>query len=165
MEASELPSPGKIVAKWLRRSSRIQNRHYDAAANLMRWHRWTGGLLVVLSVVEGSTLLVTLTKTTSLSQYEALVTGLLGLFVAVLAALQSFMSFESRADRHYAAGVKYGAIKRKLEAILSVDPSGQNAAAVLQEIGLEWDALTEESPPIPLSVWKRGEQNDKQQKE
>lgn len=164
METRKLQSPDEIVAKWLARSSRIQTLHYGAAARLMRWHRWTGGFLVVLSVVEGSTLLITLTKTTKLLPHEMVITGVIGLLVAVLAAMQAFMSFETRSRLHYSAGVKYGAIKRTIEATISTDPSGKNAAADLQKLGPEWDALTEESEPIPYSVWKKGERKERKEK-
>jgi len=165
METQELPGPDEIVAKWLRRSKRIQDLHYDAAATLMRWHRWTGGFLVVLSVVEGSTLLGMLSKTTTLSPDETVITGVIGLFVAVLAAMQAFMSFESRSRLHYIAGAKYGAIKRKIEATIATDSTGKDAAEDLKQLGPEWDALTEESEPIPFSIWKKGKQKEKEKEE
>jgi hypothetical protein len=153
MPASNLFDPTWTANKWHERSNRIQNKHYDAAASLMRWHYWTGGPLVVLSVIEGSTLLVTLTEWTPLSLYAKFITGIVGLLVAVLAAMQAFMSFESRSNMHYDAGVKYGAIKRKLETRALAHPSGTIPAGELEQLGAQWNALTEESPPIPHSVW------------
>ena len=162
MESAALPGPEKIVSKWLKRASRIQNRHYDASASLMRWHYGTGAPLVVLSVIEGSSLLLKVSEVDFVTDTAAaIVTGFIGLLVAVLAAMQAFMSFETRSRLHYDAGVKYGAIKRKLEAVISSAPSGEHVASTLDTLAPEWDSLAEESPPIPHSVWQRAERRDK----
>jgi len=164
MDIQKLSDPKKIMEKWVKRSNLIQNLHYDSAATMMRWHRWTGSVLVVLSLIEGSTLLKTLTSATKPALYGTIAIGVIGLVVAILAAMQAFLSFEARSRLHYIAGVKYGAIKRKLEVRFTADPDCKDAATFLEELAPEWDALTEESEPIPLRIWKRGEKKEEENK-
>ena len=152
----EAMDPGSILEKWLARSRRIQNFHYDAAARFLRLHYRTGGALVVLTVIQGSTLIDEVAAVYArLTPYSSVITTLIALAVSVLAALQAFMSFETRSRLHQLAGVKYGEFKRLIETKIASRIPDDSIGPLLEDIGPKWNALVEESPSIPEGIWHK----------
>ena len=137
----------QLLRHWRDRAKNVQDSHYDASATLKRLHYSTGLPLVVLSALSTSTLL---TDMAAFVPYSKLITSILTLLVTVLAAIQAFMGFEKRSELHYRAGAKYGALKREIE---SCDPETMGDEE-LTKIRQTWDALTEETPIIPLGIWR-----------
>ena len=75
---------------------------------------------------------------------------------AVLASLQTFFNFASQAEIDRVAGVKYKAIIRELEQILT-GPGRQlpENPALLDEIRQRLDDLELEAPVVPESIYRR----------
>jgi len=126
-----------------------QDGHYDTAASLSRYHYVTGIPLVILSAVSASSIM-TDAEILFGSSYSKLIASGLGLSVTVLAALQAFLGYEKRAAQHYNAGAEYGAIKREMD--LKKDTCD---GEWLVSLSGRWDALTKDSPIIPLRIWHR----------
>ena len=143
----------QILSKWKDRAKNIQDCHYDASATLKNLHYLTGLPLVVLSVVSASNLLAKAETIESFAPYFDLTAAILGVLVTVLAAIQTFLGFEKRSEIHYRAGAKYGSIKREIELC---DPANVDDGK-LSQIRQTWDALTEDTPIIPLRIWRMNE--------
>jgi hypothetical protein len=140
----------QLLNHWKDRAKNVQDAHYDASASLRRLHYFTGLPLVVLSALATSNLLAEAGIFASFTPYSKLTASVLSLLVTVLAAIQAFMGFEKRSALHYRAGAKYGAMKREIECC---DPA-TIADEELTKIRQKWDALTEETPIIPLGIWQ-----------
>jgi hypothetical protein len=143
----------QLLARWRERAKTVQDAHYDASATLKRFHYLTGLPLVVLSALATSNILAEAGVFPSFIPYSKLTAAILSLLVTVLAAIQAFMGFEKRSENHYRAGVKYGAMKRAIECC---DPAAIEEKE-LAKIRQKWDALTEETPIIPLRIWRANE--------
>lgn len=73
---------------------------------------------------------------------------------AVSAALQTFLRYAERAEKHRAAGARYGAVRRRLEAIFAGDADARDGH-YLTAIRDELDRLAEDSPNVPPRVFYR----------
>jgi hypothetical protein len=74
--------------------------------------------------------------------------GLMSIAAAALSALQSFLGYSDKAEKHRSAGAKYNAIGRELELLLAQDSDWAPLDSIRQRI----DTLAQESPHIPESV-------------
>lgn len=148
-------SAKQILDKWKQRAKNIQDRHYNASATLKNTHYLTGLPLVILAAIVSSNAIGKVLDIPFFLPYSDYITASLSLFITVLAAVQSFMSFEKRAQLHYSAGVKYGELKRKIETMEASNPTDDQISVFLSELGRIWNSLTEESEPIPLRIWNK----------
>ena len=70
----------------------------------------------------------------------------------VIATLQPFLRYAERAEEHRAAGARYGAIKRRIEAIYARAPETRLAHDFV-EIREVLDRLPQEVPNMPTAVF------------
>jgi hypothetical protein len=144
----------RLLDRWRTRASRVQTAHYETAALLSRRHFWVGIPLVILAGLVGTSVFATLQENTSVAVRMAV--GAASVIAAVLASVQTFLRHEERAEKHRIAGVRYGALKRRIEHHLAFPPSEVNDVERLVDgIRTDWDALNEECPSIPMGVWNR----------
>ena len=113
-EEKKLFSPaaiGELLNGWLIHSHKCRDRH-DVAARLYAKGQYALGIpSLVVSTIVGTSVFAALSS----NEAPALWVGMLSIAAAVLAALQTFMDFGGRSDKHRSAGVKYKAAIRLLE--------------------------------------------------
>jgi hypothetical protein len=146
----------QLLDLWRTRASRIQTAHYETAALLSRRHFWVGIPVVVLAGLVGTSVFATLQENTSAT--IRLAVGGASVLAAILASIQTFLRHEERAEKHRIAGVRYGTLKRRIEHHI-VFPPAETAEIerLVDGLRIDWDALNEECPSIPMGVWKRVE--------
>ena len=88
---------------------------------------------------------------TDVSPLVRIFIGLIGLLASVMASLQTFLRYAERAEKHRATGERYGAIRRRLEAICARAP--ERAAHDFVEIREELDRLAQEVPNVPTAIF------------
>jgi hypothetical protein len=114
-------------------------------------HRALGIPVVIVTTVVGTTVFSTMGK--SPTEALTIVTGLLSLSAAILSSLQTFLSYSANAERHKFAAVKYGMLRRELEQFLDdSDESAQVLIEFCENFRVRWDAVDQESPPIPETI-------------
>jgi len=138
-----------VAIKWYQRAATTAHGHYRAALRYSRLHYWFGFPTVVLATVVGTSVFATLQAKPEL--WWQLTVGVMSIAAAILSALQSFLGYSDKAEKHRAAGAKYNAVGRQLELWLSLP---QEDEAVLESIRQRIDALAQESPHIPESVFR-----------
>jgi hypothetical protein len=79
---------------------------------------------------------------------------LTSLLAAVLAALQTFLKFGEIAEKHRAAGARYGAVRRELEHRSALQHAGDKAEW-LDQVRTRIDSLAEDSPEVSSRMWRR----------
>jgi hypothetical protein len=125
--------------------------HFSAAAHNSRMHRALGIPVVIVTTAVGTTVFSTMGQSPHIAL--TVVTGLLSLTAAILSSLQTFLSYSANAERHKFAAIKYGMLRRELEQFLD-DPD--ESANILREFSqnfrVRWDAVDQESPPIPEQI-------------
>ena len=97
---------------------------------------------VALSAAAGTALFATLQKK-STSVGLRLAIGLVSVLAGVLAALQTFLGYGERADRHRAAASAYGAVRREIEQYHAVSPgNAEDMEAAMQAVRARLDQIT-----------------------
>lgn len=144
----------RFLERSLERASRIQTAHYESAAILSRRHYQVGVPAIVLATIVGSSVFSALDK--GGSTWTKIAVGAASILAAVLTAVQTFLRHDERAEKHRAAGVSYGGMKRKLEQHVAYPPAtAERMVELLEQIRTEWDGLNRECPTIPKRVWDR----------
>jgi len=101
-----------IAREWYLRVVWIQYGHYRAALHFTWMHRLLGGSTVLLTAAIGTSVFAALAKQANF----LIVTGALSVIATLFSALQTFLSYGERADKHRVAGARYGIVGRGLEA-------------------------------------------------
>lgn len=131
--------------------------HYRAAEIAAKRNRQIGIPNVALSSIVATSVFATLSESVDIRIKFA--TGAIALITAILAALQAFLSFGDRAEKHKAAGAKYGSIKRKIDMFIlefsekQHEQERESAIAKLIEISDELNSLANESPTLTEKVY------------
>lgn len=137
-----------IAREWYERVVWIQYGHYRTALSLTRRHQILGGLNVGLSAVVGTSLFATLGNQANLLVF----TGVVSILTTLVAAIQAFLSYGERADKHRIAGARYGVVGRRLEVLLARPELNVNE---LEKVEERLGALSQECPHIPEYVNKQ----------
>jgi hypothetical protein len=143
-----MESQREVAEEWYDRIEVIQHEHYLATLHFARLHHWLGISLVLLSAIVGRCVFAAPQQKRHESGRVAL--GVLSVSATVLAALQTFLSNNERAEKHRMAGARYRALGWQLALMLAHDPDCSGFDDIRKQI----DALARESPSIPKAVHK-----------
>lgn len=109
--------------------------------------------VTVLTTAVGTALFSSLD---SMSRTWQVAAGLVSMFAAVLAALQTFLNYPELAEKHRRAGSEFGELRRSVESVLAVPPSDADAMTQrLSELRESWRSVDEAAPPIPPRIYDR----------
>src|SRR4051794_32317862 len=122
MDETERSGAERLLSRWYIGVSRSQRAHFLVANHLTQLNRWLGVPVVILSSIVGTTVFATLEKEVAVGIKVAV--GLTSVTAAVLSALQTFLGFAERAEKHRDSGSRYGTIRRKIEAFQALHPEG-----------------------------------------
>jgi hypothetical protein len=142
-------SPGgadQLLTGWLVHCHKARDRHDEAARRYAKGQYALGIPSLIVSTVVGTSVFAALSS----KEVPPLWVGLLSILAAVLAALQTFMDFGSRSDKHRSAAVKYKSSIRLIEE--SLVQQRQGTALNNDEIAAIRTALDsqEESAPVVM---------------
>ncbi len=145
----------KLLSDWLRRFRRLQRSHRDATRILRGFHFWLGIPTVVLKTFVGTSIFATL-ESTDIDVKTRILVGIVSVTAGVLSALQTFLRFAERAEKHRVAGARFGALRREVEQELALPTrERQEMKDFLDTLRERNDKLAEESPEIPRRIWHR----------
>lgn len=148
----EPDNPNELLRGWLLHAHKGRDRH-DLAARRCDHQRYLLGIpATIMSAIVGTSAFAALQESPDRSIQIAI--GILALIAAILVSLQSFLDLGARAERHRIAGVKYKAAIRHMEQLGIGTLSGLALdAPVVTELRKNLDALEEEMPVVPPSVY------------
>lgn len=139
-----------LLNGWLLHSHKARDRH-DLASRTYAWGQYALGIpALIVSTVVGTSVFTALAS----KQVPALWVGLLSISAAVLTALQTFVDFGGRSDKHRIAGVKYKATIRSLEYML-VRLSNQETISddEITSLRTQLDNLEESAPVVMPRIY------------
>lgn len=137
-----------LVSEWsngLRINHIAQSR---AAATCASRGQLLGTATVVLSAVVGTAIFASLEGEPS--TLLRIVTGLLSMAAAVVAALHTFLSYQERSAAHRQAAGRYGRLRRELES--SELDEGPASWDRVRELVRQWNELDETAPLVPVRL-------------
>lgn len=143
-----------LITDWFRRVRESQCVHYECGNYYSRLNYLLGIPTIVLSAAVGTAVFASFDKPATGS--FKLILGLVNITAAVLASLQTFLSFAERANRHRITGSKYGAVRRALEKLKTISPTEHDALRrELDTIQKAMDDLAENAPHVPSRLKQR----------
>ena len=143
----------ELLLKWIRRARESQMSHYDMADLLSARERGIGWAVTVLTAFVGTAVFASLSTPPVTIEMRVFI-GIVSVTAALSAALQTFLRYAERAEKHRAAGARYGAVRRRLEAVFAGDADAREAH-YLTAIRTELDRLAEDSPHVPPRIFYR----------
>jgi hypothetical protein len=120
---------------------------------------WLGIPVVVCTTIVGTTVFATLQQgDNQVHPKVKIAAGVISVISAVLASLQTFLSFGERAEKHRVVGSGYGGILKEIEELqsLPVHLRGdvkQNVDTLREQM----NALAKESPEVPIRIHRRAQ--------
>lgn len=137
-----------VALRWYERASVVAYRHYQTAQRYSRWNFWFGLPTVIFATVVGTSVFATLQVKPDFWWQVAV--GVMSIVTAILSALQSFLGFNDKAEKHRTAGSRYNMVGRELELWLA---QPQEDLGRLESIRQRIDTLAQESPHIPAGAY------------
>ncbi|MCC2604902.1 SLATT domain-containing protein [Planctobacterium marinum] len=148
----------KLKTKWQDRAMTSQSAHYDAGNSYEKLFLYLGATVVAMSAAVGSAEVLVPSSVVEEWGAETVksISGVISLFIAILAGLQTFLKFSQKSEKHKLAGAKYGDVRRSLEEIsLLIGSQEDKAKSALHEVKKQLDSLALESPELPDKILKK----------
>lgn len=137
--------------KYAKGSGRIGLGHYDAAHRSESRSKQLVWLNVSLSAIVGTSIF------SKLVQDWPIITGVIALTAAAVAAIQASSKLANNCERHRVAGARYGRLRRRADMLkLKIEGNDIKREAALTELemlGEELLKLAEESLSLPDSIY------------
>jgi hypothetical protein len=144
----------ELLNGWLIHAHKCRDRHDEAARHYARGQYALGIPSLVVSTVVGTSVFSALSS----NVVQSLWVGILSISAAVLSALQTFMDFGGRSDKHRGMGGKYKAAIRQLEQLIVRRSQGEELSQEeLDDLRTALDALEDTAPVIMPSIYDRVE--------
>lgn len=133
---------------------RIGHRaHFEAAKHYERLHLSIGIPTVIISALMGTTVLANF-EYSSHAGMKLTLAVFSGLMI-VLTSLQAFLRHAERSERHRAAAIQYGEVRRELEELLALTATGTMDRTAIDALRKKWDAVDRQAPTIPTRIYLR----------
>ena len=144
----------EMLSRWRLNCRRSQIANYDSANRFTNQNYLLGVPTVILSVIVGTSVFATLGN--SVERYIQIIVGLVSLFAAVLAALQTFLKRDELASKHRWVAAEYGSIKRQLDQeIAKLEAREEVLQQTLDTIRERMDTPSKEGPVVPRGIWAK----------
>jgi|GEM_PF-7034978 len=101
------------VRYYRQRASVKARSHYLSAHQYEKFHLWLGIPTVVITTIAGSTIFASLGAEGN--SKAVLFAGILTMFAAVLAALQTFLNYSEKTEKHRNSASNFAALKKDLD--------------------------------------------------
>ncbi|GIW52804.1 MAG: hypothetical protein KatS3mg081_2159 [Gemmatimonadales bacterium] len=132
----------------------ICHGHYDAAVHFDRLHYTLGVPVVLLTAAVGTSVFAALGKNPN--SFLQILVGLASLGATVLAALQTFLKYSERAEKHRQAGAFFGSLLKEIEQVRAVPPADDASFRKwANSFRTRWDEVSKESLTIPTPMFKK----------
>jgi len=141
-----------LLLQWYRRVRQAQLAHADAATSFAARSRWLGIPAVALSALVGTSVFATLTEPAE--PWLQILTGMVSVAAAVLAALQTFLRSAEVAAEHRMASRNFGALRRHIGQVGAVGgtPRGDLVEAI-ECIRTRYDEVSAATPNVPSKIF------------
>jgi hypothetical protein len=125
--------------------------HHKAAAYYARAQRWLGAIVASLGAVVASSLFIAASK--GPDQTLLLLTGVVSLAAAVLAAVSASLDLGGKSQRHYSAAAAFQGLRREIEEeLVRCRIGAPKARDSYEHLRKRWTSALEGSIPLPQKV-------------
>jgi hypothetical protein len=154
-KGAKLPSPWtptvlELLKDWRARAATTSSGHYRLASSLARLNIRFGVPVVVLTTFVGTSVFATLQTNVHIGLRIGL--GIVSVFAAVLASLQTFLRYGERAEKHRASAELWSALRREIDEMLALHPtylaSRGDPKQYLDDLRRRMDEIAQQSPEL-----------------
>jgi hypothetical protein len=151
-EPVQQSSARTLLQDWYRRIGIVQKAHFESAMRFGKQNMQLGLPAIIFSTIVGTSVFASLNND-NIPQLAKIAVGLISVVAALLTALQTFLGFSERAEKHRTTAVRYGAVGRQIEQFLQTGSSArQSTDDLVDQIRERLDRLAEESPVLPADI-------------
>lgn len=162
VEPASLSKVQDLLERYRLRAHRMARAQYLAGKRSHSMHTLLGIPVVVLTAVVGTTIFASLGA--SPDSRLVIVAGLVSLLAAALAALQTFLGFAQRAEKHRTAAAAYGTLKHELDLLATqlqvTSPTAANALTELRPLVQRFAAVEQESADVHDAHYDRARREE-----
>jgi SMODS and SLOG-associating 2TM effector domain family 4 len=150
-------SERQLLTDWIARITAAQHAHYYLMTQLRRRNLMLGIPVIALTAAVGTALFSSIANGDSAAPVWAKITaGVVSALAGVLAAIQTFMKFSERAEKHAVAADWMAAIRRDMEVVVATPEATRgDPTAVLAKLRKEINRIAQSAPAIGEPVWHR----------
>ena len=150
-------SERQLLTEWTARITAAQHAHYYLMTQLRRRNLMLGIPVIVLTAAVGTALFSSIAKgDTAAPAWAKITVGAVSAVAGVLAAIQTFMKFSERAEKHAVAADWLAAIRRDLEVVSATPEAARgDPTVVLAKLRKEINRIAQSAPAIGEQVWHR----------
>jgi hypothetical protein len=162
------PEAQRLLDEWHLRITTAQFGHQLQAERTRSWNLVLGIPVVIATTIVGTAAFAAINNNTTSNGWK-IAAGVVSIFAAVLAALQTFFGFGDRSERHRIAATRYASTRRSIELALA-----RHDTSAVDRIRIDMDRIGGPSPQIghkrwdeasdiakmQISQWRRGETTD-----
>lgn len=143
-----------LITDWFRRVRENQFIHYACGNHFSRLNYWLGVPTIALTTMVGTAVFTSLDNQ-AIGNYKIII-GIISILASVLAALQTFLGYSQRAEKHRLTASGYAAIRRELE-LLKTSPIQDTGELTnkLESIKIHLDHLAESAQEVPGKIWQK----------
>jgi hypothetical protein len=145
-----------LLADWTARVTAAQHAHYYLMTQLRRRNLMLGIPVIVLTAAVGTALFTSIANTDAASVWAKVAAGAVSALAGVLAAIQTFLKFSERAEKHAVAADWLAAVRRELETVAATPEKARgNPSDVLEGLRKEINKISQTAPGIGEALWQR----------
>lgn len=138
--------------------------HYISANKFSRKKFYLGVPSVVFSAIVGTGVLASIGQ--NISIWGKLIGGIISMIVAILTALQTFLTYGEKSMLHKFSGTNYEILKREIQTALTINYRDEEISNdIIIELQKRMDMLAKEAPEIPEQIWEQVLKNMPPQKQ
>ncbi|MGH8580385.1 MAG: SLATT domain-containing protein [Gammaproteobacteria bacterium] len=145
-----------LLKDWRQRMAAASEAHYKLASGLRRKNLVLGVPVVIFSSIVGTSLFATLADPkAAIPPMFKITIGSISVAAAILAALQTFLRFGERAEKHVVAADWYAAVRRDVDQVLALSAEERGKPKeCFDRVRKEMSKIGQQSPEIGDRMWK-----------
>ncbi len=152
----------EYIQQWRRSLTILHRSHWDAARFYESVNLGLGIATAIAAAISGTTAFTQIQNQAEqggLNIWLQVGVGIFALTAAALGATQAFVRPSELAARHKQAAQKFGKLRREIELHLNLGlpEVHEELEQLLTDFRLRWDAVDEESLPIPKRIYDKVE--------
>lgn len=143
-----------LVKDWFRRARENQFTHYACSNYFSKMNYILGIPTIILSTLVGTAVFLSLDNQ-SIGNYKVAI-GIVSMLACVFSALQTFLGFSERAEKHRLTATGYANVRRELE-MLKTFPIEDNMelSKKIETLKIEIDHLANSAQEVPRRIWEK----------
>ena len=145
-----------LLKDWRQRTAAASEAHYKLASGLRGKNLMLGIPVVIFTSIVGTSVFGTLAAPNAVIHPAfKIAVGLISVAAAILAALQTFLRFGERAEKHVVAADWYAAVRRDIDQLLALSPKERGTPkSCFDRLRKQMSKVGQHSPEIGDRLWK-----------